>query len=171
MKKVLLVTGLILVLALAFGCGKKPPPPVEEQPVTEVDTTTPPPPPPPPPPPKEEVKAVQESEFLTIYFDFDKSNIREDQKPRMEKNAAILKANPNLVVRIEGNCDERDTYEYNLALGDRRANAVKDYFVKLGIPADRLETISYGEERPVDPGHNEAAWAKNRRDDFKIVRQ
>jgi peptidoglycan-associated lipoprotein len=170
MKKVLLVTGLIFVLVFILGCPKPaPPPPVEEQPV-EVDTTTPPPPPP-PPPQKEEVKPVQESEFLTIYFDFDKSNIREDQKPRMEKNAAILKANPNLVVRIEGNCDERDTYEYNLALGDRRANAVKDYFIKLGIPADRLETISYGEERPVDPGHNEAAWAKNRRDDFKIIRQ
>ncbi len=171
MKKVLLVTGLIFVLVFILGCPKKPasPPPTEEQPITAVDTTTPPPPPPPPPPPKEEV--VKESDFLTIYFDFDKSNIREDQKPRMEKDAAILKANPDLVVKIEGNTDERDTYEYNLALGERRALAVKDYLIKLGIPADRLETISYGEERPADPGHNEAAWAKNRRADFRIIQR
>jgi peptidoglycan-associated lipoprotein len=170
MKKVLLVTGLIFVLVFILGCPKPaPPPPTEEQPITAVDTTTPPPPPPPPPPPKEEV--VKESDFLTIYFDFDKSNIREDQKPRMEKDAAILKANPNLVVKIEGNTDERDTYEYNLALGERRALAVKDYLIKLGIPADRLETISYGEERPADPGHNEAAWAKNRRADFRIIQR
>ena len=108
---------------------------------------------------------------MTVYFDFDKYNIREDQKVRLEKNAEILKANANLVIKIEGNCDERDTEEYNLALGDKRANAVKEYFISMGVAADRLETISYGEERPVDPGHSEDAWAKNRRAEFRIIRQ
>jgi len=108
---------------------------------------------------------------MTVYFDFDKYNIREDQKARLQQNAEILKANANLVIKIEGNCDERDTEEYNLALGDKRANAVKEYFISMGVAADRLETISYGEERPVDPGHSEDAWAKNRRAEFRIIRQ
>ena len=108
---------------------------------------------------------------MTVYFDFDKYNIREDQKARLAKNAEILKANSKLVIKIEGNCDERDTEEYNLALGDKRAIAVKEYFISLGISADRLETISYGEERPVDPGHAEESWAKNRRAEFRILRQ
>ena len=79
-----------------------------------------------------------------------------------------LRDNPDVNVTIEGHCDERGTVEYNLALGDRRAESAKAYLVNLGIPASRIETVSYGEERPVDPGHNEAAWARNRRAAFVI---
>lgn len=84
----------------------------------------------------------------------------------MGGNAKSLTDHPDARVRIEGNCDERGTAQYNMALGQKRADAAKDYFVKYGVDAGRLETISYGKTRPVDPGHNENAWAKNRRDDF-----
>jgi len=105
-----------------------------------------------------------------VYFDFNKSDIRPDQRPTLQANADKLKANPlsGFKVLIEGHCDERNTNEYNLALGDRRANAVKQYLMTLGVPAARLRTISYGEERPADPGHNEEAWAKNRRSEFVL---
>ena len=98
-----------------------------------------------------------------VFFDFDKSNIRPDQRATLEKQAAWLKAYPQVKLTIEGHCDERGTREYNLALGERRANSVKDFLVALGINPDRLQTISYGKERPVALGHNEAAWAQNRR--------
>jgi peptidoglycan-associated lipoprotein len=84
---------------------------------------------------------------------------------------AELEKNPGAVIRIEGNCDERGTVEYNLALGEKRAKAALDYLVKMGIDPSRISTVSYGKERPMDPGHTEAAWAKNRRDDFVIVKQ
>ncbi|GAB4320432.1 MAG: hypothetical protein Kow0074_10730 [Candidatus Zixiibacteriota bacterium] len=102
----------------------------------------------------------------TIYFDFDKYNLRDDAKRGLEKNAEILKNNPGLRVVIEGHCDERGTNEYNLALGERRAKAARDYLIRLGIEADRLAIRSYGEERPVALGHNEEAWAQNRRAEF-----
>jgi peptidoglycan-associated lipoprotein len=170
MKKVLLLIGLILILVFAYGCGKKPPPPVEE-PVQVVEPTPEPPKPPPPQPPPAPAPEVKEADFRTVYFDFDKYNIRSDQKANLDKNAEILRKNPDLVIKIEGHCDERGTVEYNLALGDKRANSVKDYLVNLGIPANRIEVISYGKERPVDPGHNEAAWAKNRRAEFRIIKK
>jgi peptidoglycan-associated lipoprotein len=103
-----------------------------------------------------------------IHFDFDKSFIRADAKPVLGKVAAFLKKNPGAKLQIEGHCDERGTPEYNLALGQRRANSAMKYLVNLGIDASRLSTISYGEEKPADPGHNEAAWAKNRRAVFDI---
>jgi len=105
-----------------------------------------------------------------VYFDFNKFDIRPDQRPTLQANADKLKADPlsRFKVLIEGHCDERNTNEYNLALGDRRANAVKQYLMTLGVPAARLRTISYGEERPADPGHNEEAWAKNRRGEFVL---
>lgn len=81
-----------------------------------------------------------------------------------------MSKNADANIRIEGHCDERGTSEYNLALGDRRANSAKKYLVDLGISAERLSTISYGEEKPADPGHNEAAWAKNRRDEIKRMK-
>jgi peptidoglycan-associated lipoprotein len=169
MKKVLLIIGLISVLILTYGCGKKPPPPVEEAPVPVVDTTPTPPPPPPPPPPPEK-PAIKEADLFTVYFDFDKYNIRGDQKANLDKNAKILKENPDLVIKIEGHCDERGTVEYNLALGDKRSVSVKEYLIDLGIAARRIQTISYGKERPVDPGHTETAWAKNRRAEFRIIK-
>ena len=101
----------------------------------------------------------------TIYFDFDKYNIRPGDAEILKKDYAWMQAHPGKV-RIEGNCDERGTVEYNLALGQKRADAAKAYLVNLGADSRRLETVSYGKEKPVDPGHNEAAWAKNRRDNF-----
>ena len=101
-----------------------------------------------------------------IYFDFDRSAITDASQPELKTNAAWMAANPGRSVILEGHCDERGTREYNMALGDRRANAAKEYLVRLGVEPSRLKTISYGEERPADPGHNEDAWAKNRRVHF-----
>jgi peptidoglycan-associated lipoprotein len=100
-----------------------------------------------------------------IYFDFDKYAIRPGDAEILKKDYNWMQANTGKV-RIEGNCDERGTVEYNLALGQKRADAAKAYLVNLGADPKRLETVSYGKEKPIDPGHNEAAWAKNRRDDF-----
>lgn len=108
--------------------------------------------------------------LLPIYFDFDKSNIRQDQRARIEKNAAYLKQNLDARLRIEGNCDERGTSEYNMALGERRALSAKKYLVNLGVHEDRMHTISYGEEKPLLRGHDEYSWAQNRRDDFVLVK-
>ncbi len=109
-------------------------------------------------------------EAEAMYFDFDKSFIRLEYRPVLQEKAAFLKDYPDMRVRIEGNCDERGTNEYNLALGDRRGSSSKNFFISLGIAADRIETISYGEERPRGLGHDEASWSQNRRDDFVLVR-
>jgi peptidoglycan-associated lipoprotein len=107
---------------------------------------------------------VFESKLLKdIRFDYDKYDIRREDEGILKENAAFLKKNPKMKIQIEGHCDERGTVEYNLALGERRANSTKKYLVSLGIASDRISTISYGKERPLDPGHNEEAWAKNRR--------
>ncbi len=107
---------------------------------------------------------VFESSMLKdIYFNFDRYDIRPDDAAVLQENAALLKKFPKVKIQIEGHCDERGTIEYNLALGERRANKTKDYLVSLGISPDRISTISYGKERPLDPGHHEEAWAKNRR--------
>ncbi len=107
---------------------------------------------------------VFESSLLKdIHFNFDKYDIRPEDAVILKENAALLKKFPNVKVQIEGHCDERGTVEYNLALGERRANRTKDYLVSLGISTARISTISYGKEKPLDPGHNEEAWAKNRR--------
>ncbi len=106
-------------------------------------------------------------EFITIgdrvYFDFDKAEIRNDGTPTLNDQAAWLKKYPNITIVVEGHADERGTREYNLALGERRANAVKEYLVSRGILANRIETVSYGKERPAVLGSNDAAWAQNRR--------
>lgn len=109
-------------------------------------------------------------EAEALYFDFDKSFIRLEYRPILQEKAAFLKDYPDMRARIEGNCDERGTNEYNLALGDRRGSSAKNFLISLGIAADRIETISYGEERPRGLGHNEASWSQNRRDDFVLVR-
>jgi peptidoglycan-associated lipoprotein len=109
------------------------------------------------------------AEGRPIYFDFDKYNIRPGDAEILKKNYEWMQANPGKV-RIEGNCDERGTVEYNLALGQKRADAAKGYLVNLGVDSSRLETVSYGKEKPIDPGHNEEAWAKNRRDDFTPIK-
>ena len=96
------------------------------------------------------------------FFDYDRHNIRSDGEPTLRRQAAFLRANPSLSITISGHCDERGTREYNLALGERRATAAKNYLVSLGIDASRITTISYGKERPIVIGHNDAAWAQNR---------
>ncbi len=103
-----------------------------------------------------------------IFFPFDRNDLTEESRGRLAAHGRWLRAHPEFGLFIEGHCDERDTDEYNLALGDRRANAARDYLILLGIAPQRLQTISYGEERPVDPGHSESAWSKNRRGHFVV---
>ncbi|MBT05411.1 MAG: peptidoglycan-associated lipoprotein [Rhodospirillaceae bacterium] len=97
-----------------------------------------------------------------VFFDFDKAVVRSDGEETLRMQATFLKQNPGLTMTIAGHCDERGTREYNLALGERRANAARNYLISLGISPGRLSTISYGKERPIVLGHNEAAWAQNR---------
>ncbi len=103
-----------------------------------------------------------------VHFDFDSATLTPEAQDILKKKAQWLQDNPGKSITISGNCDERGTNEYNLALGERRAASAKAFLVDLGISASRITTVSYGEERPLDPGHNEAAWAKNRRDHFTI---
>jgi peptidoglycan-associated lipoprotein len=165
----LLVAAALMVVVV--GCGKKP---AVEEPSTGMtgpgpgdnmgnDTTGL------EQPPEVTKTPVEELDFQTIYFDFDKSNLRSDAKQGLQHNYELMKENPDVSVRIEGNCDERGTVEYNLALGERRARSAMEYLVNLGIAPGRLSVISYGKERPAVMGHNEAAWAKNRRDEFKVT--
>jgi peptidoglycan-associated lipoprotein len=158
---ILIVSSLLIFV----GCPSHPPKPVvtESAPPPPPDTTTkveiPKLPEPPPVPPLQ---------LSSIYFDYDKSDITDIGSGILSQNGKSLTDHPTATIRIEGNCDERGTEQYNLALGERRANAAKSYLVNYGIDAGRLTTISYGEERPVAAGHNEEAWSKNRRDDFTI---
>ncbi|MCX7918634.1 MAG: peptidoglycan-associated lipoprotein Pal [bacterium] len=184
----MVVTTLVVVLIFSFGCScfkkaKKveakpevkqqpppPPPPPAKPPVKPPEEPMEKPEPPPPAPPtEEEVKLPpppappKAIELLPVYFAFDKSDLTPEAIATLNKNVAVLKANPDLKVVVEGHCDERGTVEYNMALGERRAKAVRDYYISAGIDKSRIRIISYGEERPIDPGHNEEAWAKNRR--------
>ncbi len=108
--------------------------------------------------------------MVPVYFEFDSSSIAGEQVQRIETNADFIKKNPELAIRIEGNCDPRGTQEYNLALGERRAQSAKSYLVNLGVNADQLTTVSFGEEKLLLFGHDEISWAQNRRDDFVIVK-
>lgn len=104
-----------------------------------------------------------------IHFDFDRATLRPEDTSVLDQKIAILQRNPNVHIRISGHCDERGSDEYNLALGNRRATAAKQYLVSHGIDASRIETVSYGEERPLAQGHDESAWTQNRRDEFEIT--
>ena len=114
-------------------------------------------------------EAVKTLLATMIHFDFDKAIVRPGDAAILDQKVSILQANPGLRIRLSGHCDERGSDEYNLALGNRRATAAKQYLVSHGIDAGRIETVSYGEERPIDPAHNEEAWAKNRRDETEIL--
>ena len=176
-----------MVLALVGGCAKKQPP---------VARVTPPPPPPPlsdstppaPPTPVAEPRPVppepvtedpiasrdigdinKNSPFQPVFFKFDASDVDASAQQALNANAEIMKKYPSWVITIEGHADERGTAEYNLALGERRALSARTYLVSLGLSADRLRTVSYGKEFPFDPGHDEAAWAKNRRAQFVLT--
>jgi peptidoglycan-associated lipoprotein len=108
--------------------------------------------------------------LVDIHFDYDESSLNDEARATLGQHAAWIKAHPGLKISVEGHCDERGTVEYNLALGDQRARAARDYLVSLGVEAGRLASISYGKERPLDSGSGEAAWAKNRRAHFAVSR-
>jgi len=180
---------LILIGLVAASCSRRqppvvapPPPPVATPPAV---TTVPPPPPPqrveealpvPPQPLGEDSIANRslddlnrDSPFRPVFFALDAAELDDAGRGTAQSNAELLKKYSTWVVTLEGHCDERGTAEYNLALGERRAVAVKTYLVSLGVPPDRIRTVSYGKEFPFDPGHNEDAWAKNRRAHFVIT--
>ncbi len=114
-------------------------------------------------------QGVPSKELQMVFFPFDSSVLSPEANAALKENANYLRDNPTVKVQVEGHCDERGTVEYNLALGERRAKAVSNKLKKLGVAATRLSTISYGKERPMDPGHDEAAWGKNRRASFVIA--
>ncbi len=180
---------LILVLAFVGACAKKKPAPVASTAPPPAAATSTPGPPAPPPRPAERVEesipvpAISEdaignrsledlnrdSPFRPAFFGLDSSDLDDAGRAIVSANADIMKKYPTWVVTVEGHCDERGTAEYNLALGELRAVAVKTYLVSLGVSADRLRTVSYGKEFPFDAGHAETAWSKNRRAHFVIT--
>jgi peptidoglycan-associated lipoprotein len=118
-----------------------------------------------------EKEALREGALADIYFDFNRYNLRPEAQKKLEKTADWLIKSPGARILIEGHCDERGTQEYNLALGQRRAASVQKYLHSLGVDSARIDTVSYGEERPADPRHNEEAWAKNRRAHFTVIKK
>jgi len=135
-----------------------------QQATARVTVNAPPPPPPPPPSPTEEELFSQN--VKDIYFDYDKADVRADQQSSMQGDIDFLKQHPNIHFTIEGHCDERGSTEYNLALGDNRANAVRNALVQGGVSADNIHTISYGKEKPFCTDHTEDCWQQNRRGHF-----
>lgn len=120
--------------------------------------------------PKESKAGGQtEAALEKVFFDFDSYLLTPSARDTLVKNAAAMKGKSDVTVRIEGHCDERGSDEYNLALGEKRGRAAMQYLVTTGIPVGRLSVVSYGKEKPADPGHDDAAWAKNRRDEFVVI--
>ena len=165
----LLLAGLCTAI-IATGCKPPPPPP---PPTPQASDTTKPEvrPEPEKPKPPEQPPQLREEQLQTVYFDFDKYNLRPDAKSSLDANFALLQQYSNVIIKIEGHCDERGTVEYNLSLGEKRANSVMNYLTGLGVAASRISVISYGKERPIDAGHNEGAWSRNRRAEFRVVSQ
>ena len=180
---------LAVLLTVGIGaCSKKTPPVARPMPPPSATTNTPPPSPPPPPSPVAEPVPVppeplaedtigskslddlnRDSPLKPLFFDLDISEVSAEGQQLLQANAAVLKKYPTWQVTVEGHCDERGTAEYNLALGERRALSAKTYLVSLGIAADKVRIVSYGKEFPFDAGHDDAAWAKNRRAHFVIT--
>ena len=179
----------VLVAALGAGaCGKKKPPVARPMPAPPTGGGTAGAPPPPPTPVPDTTRVPPEptitddpltsgdldainknSPFQPVFFVLDSFEVDGLAQQALTANAGILKKYPTWVITIEGHCDERGTAEYNLALGEKRALAARAYLVSLGVPADRLRTVSYGKEFPFDPGHDESAWKKNRRAHFVVT--
>jgi len=168
------IIALSMVVALAVagaGCAKKQPkttpPPPAPTPAATAPTPAPTPPAPAPTPPPEPPKpAVSASDLQVIHFAYDSFQLDDAARSALDSNAKLLRDNPTLSVSVDGHCDERGTVEYNQALGQKRAEAVQQYLSDQGIPSTRFRVISYGKERPVDEGHDESAWARNRRVEF-----
>lgn len=173
---------VFLVLGFTAACGNKTPPVARPAPPPPTSASIAPARPPVPPEPVAEPTVVppepvpsdsissaslddlnRSSPLKPVFFDYDSAELAAPAQASLTENAAVLKRYPTWTVTIEGHCDERGTAEYNLALGERRAVAARTYLVSLGIPADRLRTVSYGKEFPFEPGHDDAAYAKNRR--------
>jgi peptidoglycan-associated lipoprotein len=183
------LAGVALMAALAATCGRNPPPVARPIPPPPGPTTAPAPTPPAPPEPVREPVVVppepiagegdlagrdldalnRDSPFQPVLFGYDSADVDSAGQTALNANAELLKRYPNWRITIEGHADERGTAEYNLALGERRALAARTYLVSLGIPADRVQTVSYGKEFPFDPGHTEDAWARNRRAHFVVT--
>lgn len=157
-KRLTLVLALVVALGAGFGCAKKQSA-ADQAPVEPADTT-------------DNAALERAAQTITdgvVYFDFDKFDIKGEYRDMLRQKAEIMKAYPSIRVRIEGNCDARGTQEYNLALGERRARAAYEYLVMLGVNPNQLELISFGKERPAVEGTGPAVWAKNRRDDFRVI--
>lgn len=173
-----------LAATLVVGCGPKEEPPVEPPPPVEPSVEAPKEVPPPVEPPTvEDEKALIDEEIdvinkrireeglmvLDVYFDYDKYDLKPEARTALQRNAAFMRENDGLVFAVEGHCDERGTNEYNLALGERRANAARDYLTSLGVNGGSMRTVSYGEERPDCTEHHEGCWSRNRRAHFVVV--
>lgn len=187
-RRFLTVCAALVLLAGVSACAKKTPPvarPTSPPPATPTTANRPPAPPqpvaepqpvPPEPVAAEDTLASRDiddinrnSPFQPVFYGFDAAELDAAGQQVLDANAEILRKYPTWVITTEGHADERGTAEYNLALGERRALAARNYLVSLGIPADRLRTVSYGKEFPFDPGHDEAAWSKNRRAHFVVT--
>ena len=176
----------VMLTVVVGACSKKTPPVARPMPPPPPTQAAPPPPPPPPSPVSEPVPVPpmpvedaigskslddlnRESPLQPLFFELDSSEVSVAGQAVLQANAEVLKKFPTWQITIEGHCDERGTAEYNLALGERRALAARTYLVSLGIPADKVKTVSYGKEFPFDAGHNDEAWGKNRRAHFVIT--
>jgi peptidoglycan-associated lipoprotein len=183
----LMVVAVLMTLTIS-ACAKKQPPVARPMPppsaIPTAGGTAPPPPPQPvsepvlvPPEPMAEDAIAgkslddlnRDSPLKPLFFELDSSDVSAEGQRVLQENAGIMKKYPAWQITIEGHCDERGTAEYNLALGERRALAAKNYLVSLGVPADKVKTVSYGKEFPFDPGHDDSAWSKNRRAHFVIT--
>jgi peptidoglycan-associated lipoprotein len=170
---------IVAVVALSAGaCHKKVPPVARPIPPPPPPVTSPEAPVSPPAPIVEDKMMAasldeinKNSPLRPVFFEYDSSEISGEAQKILEGNAEVMKKYRSWVVTIEGHCDERGTAEYNLALGERRAVSARTYLVSLGIPAERVRIISYGKEFPFDAGHNDAAWARNRRDHFVVTQK
>lgn len=189
MKSQTLMAVAVACVLTTMACGKKtppvarpmPPPPTTTAPDSTSRTPAPPEPVreppivPPEPVPNDAISSAslddlnRNSPLKPVFYELDSSDLNRDGQRTLDENATLLKRYGSWTVTIEGHCDERGTAEYNLALGERRAASARAYLVSLGIPADRLRTVSYGKEFPFDPGHDETAFAKNRRAHFVIT--
>ena len=166
---IFLLAVALTMLTVSQGCSsrRKSAPPAEVTPPPsnpEIPQTSEEPPPKPPPPSTEDENA--QARLQDAFFDFDEAALRDDAKQALEGDAKYMEGHSRVNVIIEGHCDERGSVEYNLALGEKRARAAKEYLVSYGIKGTRITTISYGKERPFDQGHDEESWAKNRRAHF-----